>query len=230
MRKIETNIRGRHIISYELCYPEDFKTEQLQQATGLIFSADKSSFIVSPAVSAGLQIVRQAQLTNNQIEHGYLRILAEEKVFTLKEDLIPLEGTDEGLSYEIYGKSYFEYSQTPSVLIPTEILDLIHSHTLNPEYESAVSDLFSGHDIRDMGRKFAHRYWIIGPFGRATCLINSGTQVFDTDFINPANRYQLTFNEGLTYAEALKEFNICLDKCKLKAYYSDDLINFHQAK
>ncbi|MBI2019385.1 hypothetical protein HYS95_01805 [Candidatus Daviesbacteria bacterium] len=227
MRSVETTIHGMSVMRYELCLPDDFEEERASSEP--FFVPDKTQFTTPEAITKNLQIIRAAQKANDQIEYGLVRVKSEGKTFILAKELTPLKGTSNGFCYDVYPKQRYDNYVFSGQVVPIEIMDFIHSHTLNTNYDPAISNLFSPSDIKEMGGKYGQRYWVIGPDGSAICLINENPQVFGDEFLTPANKYQKIFDvAGLTYPEALRAFEECIHNCQLRPYYSQDLRIFHQ--
>lgn len=226
MRSIESEIRDRHVIRYVLCFPDDFIEET--QSADLTFSPAKRIFTVAPAVSKGLQIVRDAQIANDQIEHGFLRLRLHGRNFILNEELTPLKGTETGLSFDVLQKDLYEGARKITNWIPFEILDFVHSHTKDQGTDPRIAAFFSPDDINSIGIKYGRRYWLIDPEGKACCLINGHPQKYGGEFEEPSMQYQSALSENFSYPNAKKAFRKCIKDCRLILYHSSDFRSFRR--
>lgn len=220
--RIITNHERKKIICFELLFPEDFI---LTVAPTIVFNRNLTEFTAGDLINEDLKRLREAQLSDNSIEHGLLRIMHRGKFYMVKTTL---RGSVSGFTFQIgydvwseeayHSKLVFEeWPPTPIVDVST---DLYHTHPYARNDDPNISGLFSSEDIISMGKLKAKRFWVIGPDGTALCLINYGRIDFTDRPLFSGNESQT----GSTYSKTCRNL---LERVKTCGFYkSNNLRDF----
>lgn len=206
---------------YDLCYPDDFIPSDVPE---IKTSKDRSHVTVSDLIKSDLLALRELQVANDSHEYGLMHVETPQGFFSPHT---AIQGTRDGVGYNILQKEMYETGgMLLSKAIPIVVTDDIHTHTLVPDVDSRISNLFSAPDFRYMGHRKIKRFWMIGIDGVARGLINPFERPYRDEFDAAAFAYGNRFHVGYQYENAYRDMMNCVKTCDLLLYQSTDYQNF----